>query len=78
MSANASLEVNTGKTTESNLVGEFSSNLTNLTPYTKYFVRAYATNSLGTTYGVEKEFTTLKSTTIEMIIVEGGTFKMGQ
>jgi uncharacterized protein (TIGR02145 family) len=41
--------------------GVFVSNLTGLTPNTPYFVRAYATNSLGTAYGNELNFTTLSS-----------------
>ena len=39
--------------------GEFTSSLTGLSPSTTYYVRAYATNSVGTAYGVEVEFTTL-------------------
>ena len=39
--------------------GAFSSNLTGLTPDTKYYARAYATNSVGTSYGVQIEFDTL-------------------
>ncbi|MFZ4705716.1 MAG: hypothetical protein ACOYMF_06880 [Bacteroidales bacterium] len=39
--------------------GVFVSNLTGLTANTPYFVRAYATNSLGTAYGNELTFTTL-------------------
>ena len=39
---------------------QFSSNLTNLIPETEYFVRAYATNSVGTAYGEEVSFTTEK------------------
>ena len=37
----------------------FTSNITGLTTYTKYYVRAYATNSTGTGYGNELSFTTL-------------------
>jgi putative cell wall-binding protein len=43
-------------------VGYFDLELTGLIPLTKYYVRAYATNSLGTTYGNEVEFTTENST----------------
>lgn len=39
-------------------IGSFSSNLTNLTPGTRYYYRAYATNGLGTEYGEEKTFVT--------------------
>jgi uncharacterized protein (TIGR02145 family) len=38
--------------------GEFTSYINWLTPETTYFVRAYATNSVGTAYGEEFSFTT--------------------
>ncbi|MEI6697216.1 MAG: hypothetical protein WCO13_14270 [Bacteroidota bacterium] len=39
--------------------GSFTSTLNGLTDNTNYYVRAYATNSLGTSYGNEVSFTTL-------------------
>jgi len=39
--------------------GTFTTNLTGLTKYTTYHVRAYATNSAGTAYGADITFTTL-------------------
>lgn len=48
--------------------GNFSSNLTSLTAGTKYYVRAYATNSGGTAYGNEVSFTTI-SDVVNMPIV---------
>jgi uncharacterized protein (TIGR02145 family) len=39
-------------------LGVYSTTLQNLTPSTTYYVRAYATNSLGTIYGNEISFTT--------------------
>jgi len=45
-------------TTDGGGTGSFTSNLTGLTAGTTYFVRAYATNSMGTTYGNEVSFTT--------------------
>jgi len=39
------------KTSDGMAVGSFTSTLTGLTMNTKYFVRAYATNSAGTSYG---------------------------
>jgi len=39
--------------------GAFTSNLTTLRPNTKYYARTYITNSVGTIYGAEVEFTTL-------------------
>lgn len=38
--------------------GTFSETLTNLTPNTVYYVRAYATNETGTSYGQQISFTT--------------------
>ena len=45
-------------TTNGSGTGSFTSNLTELTPGTTYYVRAYATNSAGTAYGEEHSFTT--------------------
>ena len=39
--------------------GAFSSTLTGLSPNTTYYVRAYATNTIGTAYGEEVTFTTI-------------------
>jgi len=46
------------KTSDGTGTGSFVSNLTGLLPGTTYFLRAYATNSAGTTYGNEVTFTT--------------------
>lgn len=45
-------------TTDGNGEGTFVSNLTGLSEGTLYYVRAYATNDAGTTYGSETSFTT--------------------
>ena len=45
-------------TTDGTGTGVFTSNITGLFPNTTYYVRAYATNSLGTAYGNEVSFTT--------------------
>jgi len=42
-------------------IGIFSTNITNLSPATTYFVRAYATNSKGTAYSNQISFTTLST-----------------
>lgn len=42
-------------------IGVFASSITGLIPVTKYYVKAYASNSAGTSYGDQVEFTTLKS-----------------
>ena len=56
--------LNTGPTTANNKTTDgsgsesFNSTITGLEPLTQYFVRAYATNALGTAYGNEVNFTT--------------------
>ena len=45
-------------------IGAFTSTLTSLTPNTTYYVRAYATNLAGTTYGDQVSFTTLLATPV--------------
>jgi len=45
-------------------IGSFVSNLTNLTVGTTYYLRAFATNSVGTSYGVEKTFTSTNVPTV--------------
>ena len=45
-------------TSNGNGTGAFTSSITGLEPGTIYFVRAYATNSVGTAYGEEVSFTT--------------------
>lgn len=47
--------------------GEFTNILTDLTPNTTYYVRAYATNEEGTSYGDEKSFTTGESGNYEKV-----------
>jgi len=49
--------------------GVFASSITGLLPVTKYYVKAFATNSAGTSYGEQAEFTTLQS---EPIVVTQG------
>ncbi len=51
--------INNSKTTNGSGTGSFTSNITGLTDGTTYYVRAYATNSKGTAYGEEKNFTTV-------------------
>ena len=47
-------------TTDGTGVGEFVSHLTDLNDNTTYYVRAYATNEQGTSYGEQMSFTTVK------------------
>lgn len=46
--------------------GLWLSEMTNLTPGTDYYVRAYATNSVGTGYGANAQFTTLSIPTVTL------------
>ena len=73
-------------TTDGAGTGTFNSEIGGLEPGTTYYIRAYATNSVGTAYGETKTFTT--TFTAERIItangvsftmkaVAGGSFKMG-
>lgn len=50
--------INNNITTDGAGGGSFTSTLNNLLPGTSYFVRAYATNSMGTAYGITYSFTT--------------------
>ena len=58
----------TGSSTYSSTVGSgigtFTSSLTGLSPATRYYVRSFAINSKGTSYGAEKNFITLIQTPI--------------
>ena len=65
------------KTSDGAGTGEFNSTLTNLSPGTNYYLRAYATNSVGTAYGNSISFKTLDFEEPDMIFVKGGTFTMG-
>lgn len=50
-------------TTDGTGAGSFASNITGLTAMTVYYVRAYATNSVGTAYGNEISFTSTNTST---------------
>lgn len=52
-------------------IGSFSSTLIGLLPNTTYYIRAYATNSVGTSYGNEISFTTPNSIQVGSIY-QGG------
>jgi len=53
--------ISNSHTTDGTGTGSFTSNLTGLSANTTYYVRAYATNSEGTTYGNQLSFTTTKA-----------------
>ncbi|HNY45148.1 MAG TPA: fibrobacter succinogenes major paralogous domain-containing protein [Bacteroidales bacterium] len=55
---NPSLEANIGFSENGSGVGDFTHNVEGLMSETTYYVRAYATNEIGTAYGNEVSFTT--------------------
>jgi DNA/RNA endonuclease YhcR with UshA esterase domain len=58
-------------------LGSFVSNLTNLTHNTTYYIRAFATNSIGTAYSNELTFTTKKNIPIYSINQVKGNNSLG-
>ncbi len=50
--------ISDSKTVDGGGIGQFSSSLSDLSPETTYYVRAYATNSFATGYGAAVSFTT--------------------
>ena len=54
-------------TSDGNGIGTFTSTLTGLTANTTYYIRAYATNSEGTSYGSQKTFTTQQTVTLPTV-----------
>ena len=62
-SLNPTIEEANGTTLDGTGTGVFTSSITGLTPGTTYHVRAYATNSVGTSYGSDVSFTTAGGTT---------------
>jgi len=68
------------KTTDATGTGAFVSAITGLANGTKYYVRAYATNSVGTSYGSEVNFTTYfipTLTTAPALDIKGNTATAG-
>jgi hypothetical protein len=62
--------------TNSGLEGSYSCNIENLTSNTTYYYRAKTTNSFGTSYGNEMQFTTESTITPHSTIKNQGTIKM--
>lgn len=56
-STTATPTINDSKSSDGSGTGSFTSNITGLTASTAYYLRAYATNSEGTSYGSQKQFT---------------------
>ena len=60
--------ISNNKTTDGTGTGNFTSSITGLASNTTYYVRAYATNAIGTAYGDEKSF---RTTTSQNIFIDG-------
>ncbi|MCK5134516.1 MAG: hypothetical protein KAR19_01915 [Bacteroidales bacterium] len=58
-------------TTDGSGAGDYGSNILELSPDTKYYVRAYATNTVGTAYGNEQSFTTLSGPGLPQVVTNG-------
>ena len=63
-------------TTDSTGTGNFTSSLTDLTPNTTYYLRAYATKIEGTSYGNEETFTTIPCDTTGIHTTDNGIFTL--
>lgn len=61
-------DVTGNHTTDGKGTGTFVSTITDLTSSTTYYLRAYATNSAGTAYGNELNFTTTSAGTLPTVI----------
>jgi uncharacterized protein (TIGR02145 family) len=68
--------INGGHTSSGTTVGAFATVLTGLAPQTTYYVRAFATNITGTSYGSQESFTTTEKPQIPLTItdVEGNVY----
>ena len=66
-STSANPTTTNSKTIDGLDTGTFISNITSLQPNTTYYVRAYATNSVGTAYGNQVTFTTSQVITLPIL-----------
>ena len=65
------------KTTDGSGTGVFTSSITGLTAGTLYHIRAYASNSVGTAYGDDVQFTSAVITHVYPLVVGGVPLKSG-
>lgn len=85
--------INNSKASKGNatVTGAFTSELTGLTPNTTYYLKSYATNQMGTSYGQEVTFTTVALYNVtneqsvqgvtsgsDVIVYNGGHFNVNQ
>lgn len=76
-SINPNPTINDNKTTDAAGTGYFVSQIKGLSPFTTYYLRAYATNRGGTAYGLQIPFTTALSKVYDIDGNEYGTVKIG-
>ena len=69
--------ISDSKTSDGAGTGSFTSTMTGLTKNTTYYVRAYATNSVGTSYGEQKSFTTVANDSKSIVFAEGVSTSSG-
>jgi uncharacterized protein (TIGR02145 family) len=65
----------TTRTNDGSGTGTFTTNLTGLLANTTYYLRAYATNSVGTAYGNEVSFTTLNISGPNVTDIDGNIYQ---
>jgi uncharacterized protein (TIGR02145 family) len=70
-STTATPSISDSKTTDGTTSGTFTSSITGLTAGITYYVRAYATNAIGTSYGAAQSFTTLSSPPAQTTVLIG-------
>ncbi|MCF8364298.1 MAG: hypothetical protein K9H16_00860 [Bacteroidales bacterium] len=70
--------ISNNHTNDGNGTGQFTSSIAGLSQGINYFVRAYATNSKGTSYGNEVSFTPIQGQSMEYLIVSAydGVYKV--
>ena len=69
--------ISNSKTSDGAGTGSFTSTMTGLTKNTTYYVRAYATNSVGTSYGEQKTFKTVANDSKTIVFAEGVSTSSG-
>jgi len=70
--------IDNNHTTDSSELGSFTSKITGLECGTNYYVRAYATNTAGTSYGNEETFSTLSSSGETVTDFDGNVYQTVQ